>query len=271
MTLGAIKSHDGNRWNATALGMFNKKDIEYIGHKLEIDIYNVDKLEVVDILIELSNRHILPKPCERDWYHVSMLENFGYKFPKDILLIKVSEIKSLNKDMLQIEVQLKKLNQDDEKYQQYYITIPKQLTEAIGMEPDDGLSVCIDGGDIVFRREGRASIQQMGRVYHLPKKDEDSIIRLLTGTPLKCFPKKDVIDTIYKGKLKPSEIIGHMENINTIIAYMIVHKIEPISPECRENSDVKYVYDLSEWMLNEVVKNNFGVCKNEGSICRGNL
>jgi len=258
MKLGVTKSHDGDSWNATALGMFNKKDIEYIGHKLEIDIYNVDKLEVEDVLIELSNRHILPKPCERDWYHVSMLENFGYKFPKDMLLIKVSGMKFLNKDMLQIEVQLKKLNQDDEKDQQYYITIPKQLTEAIGMEPDDGLSVCVDGGDIVFRREGRASIQHSIRQYHLVKKDEDSIIRLLTGTPLKCFPKKDVIDTIYKGRLKPSEIIGNMGNINNIMAYMIVHKIEPISLECRESSDVKYMYDQPERMLNELVKNNFG-------------
>ncbi len=262
MKLGVIKSHDRDSWNATALCLFNKKDIEYIGYKLEIDVYNVDEFEVRDIVIELSNRHILPKPCERDWYHVRTLENLGYKFPKDMLLIEVLEIKSLSKDMLQIEVQLKKLNQNDEKDQQYYITIPKQLTEAIGMEPDVGLSVYVDGGDIVLRREGGASIQQIirqeGRMSNLEKKDEIYITRLLRYTFLKYYPVKEVVDAIVYSDYEPSEINGDNGSIFDIVLYLRYKGIQP-SEEGKEEYDIKRMLAWDEKGMIETVKNHWDV------------
>ena len=117
------------------------------------------------------------------------------------------------------------------------------------MEYGDGLSVCVDGGDIVFRREGRASIRQ----YHLVKKDEDYIIRLLTGTPLEYFPKKAVINAIYKGRLKPSEYIGHMGYILNIVAYLILHNVEPLKPEYKHTLYLKKVYNESRKGLKESV------------------
>jgi len=54
--------------------------------------------------------------------------------------------------MVVVKVQVKKLKQNNKEYQQYYITLPKQLVEAMSIEQGDKLNVFVERGDIILRR-----------------------------------------------------------------------------------------------------------------------
>ncbi len=55
--------------------------------------------------------------------------------------------------MVVVKVQVKKLKQNNKEYVQYYITLPKQLVEALGISQGDRLNVFVERGDIILRRK----------------------------------------------------------------------------------------------------------------------
>ncbi len=55
--------------------------------------------------------------------------------------------------MVVVKVQVKKLKQGNKEYHQYYITLPKQLIEALSISHGDSLNVFLERGDIILRRK----------------------------------------------------------------------------------------------------------------------
>jgi len=88
--------------------------------------------------------------------------------------------------------------------------------------------------------------------------ESEYLRRLLFGTPLKYFPPKEVVNALYLGYMTPFEYIGHMEYINNLIAYLIVHNIEPLKQEYKNKSALKFVYDMKLSYLKMLIKRNWG-------------
>ena len=54
--------------------------------------------------------------------------------------------------MVNVTVQQKKIKARGKEYQQYYITLPKQIVEALDIKEKDKLKVFVERGDIILRR-----------------------------------------------------------------------------------------------------------------------
>jgi len=54
--------------------------------------------------------------------------------------------------MVNVTVQLKKIKARGKEYRQYYITLPKQIVEALNIKEKDKLKVFVERGDIILRR-----------------------------------------------------------------------------------------------------------------------
>ena len=56
--------------------------------------------------------------------------------------------------MVNVTVQQKKIKArgKEKEYRQYYITLPKQIVEALNIKEKDKLKVFIERGDIILRR-----------------------------------------------------------------------------------------------------------------------